>query len=193
MYLVAGPPGSGKSKAFPLKNTAFDFFNIDDRCAELNNGSYVNIPPEIRSSAQKECENFINQHIADGKSFAVETTLRTTVSITQAKAAQTRGFVTIMIYVCTDDVNENVFRVTKRGHGGGHSAPPTVIRETYFASLSNLPLAVECFDKIDLYDSTERSTAPKLVLEIQSGAIGYRATLLPNWVRETLGRYKELV
>jgi dephospho-CoA kinase len=47
MIVVAGPPGSGKSTAFPVAETGVDYFNIDDRAAALNDGSYQNISPEI--------------------------------------------------------------------------------------------------------------------------------------------------
>jgi len=76
MIVVGGPAGSGKSTAFPVSDFGVDPFNIDDRAAELNGGSYRSIPPEIRARANQECEAFIEEHIRDGQSFAVETTLR---------------------------------------------------------------------------------------------------------------------
>jgi dephospho-CoA kinase len=40
MIVVAGPPGSGKSSRFPLSRFGVDWFNADDRAAELNLGSF---------------------------------------------------------------------------------------------------------------------------------------------------------
>ena len=40
MQVVAGPSGSGKSSLFPVAATGVDHFNLDDRCARLNRGSY---------------------------------------------------------------------------------------------------------------------------------------------------------
>lgn len=57
--VVAGPSGSGKSLLFPVANLGVDAFNVDDRCAELNAGSYAGISAAIRSRAQRECELFI--------------------------------------------------------------------------------------------------------------------------------------
>ena len=34
-YIVAGAPGTGKSRAFPVSDFGVDFFNADDRAAEL--------------------------------------------------------------------------------------------------------------------------------------------------------------
>jgi hypothetical protein len=33
MIVVAGPPGSGKTRSFPVSAFGIDGFNIDDRCA----------------------------------------------------------------------------------------------------------------------------------------------------------------
>jgi hypothetical protein len=58
MIVVAGPPGSGKSVAFPVDRFGVDSFNADDRSAQLNNGSYQGIPLEIRAIVNKEFEAF---------------------------------------------------------------------------------------------------------------------------------------
>ncbi len=92
MQVVAGPSGSGKSSLFPVAAAGVDHFNVDDRCAQLNRGSYLGIRPEIRAQANAECEAFIAQHIASRASFAVETTLRTDITFRQGKAARANGF-----------------------------------------------------------------------------------------------------
>jgi predicted ABC-type ATPase len=44
MFIVAGPPGSGKSTAFPVSGFGVDFFNADDRAAALNQECYLQHP-----------------------------------------------------------------------------------------------------------------------------------------------------
>jgi len=56
MIVVAGPPGSGKSSAFPV--SAFGV------AAELNGGSYHGISSKIRQTVNREFETFIHTQIA---------------------------------------------------------------------------------------------------------------------------------
>jgi predicted ABC-type ATPase len=80
MVVIAGPPGSGKSVAFPVDSFGIDSFNADDRSAELNRGSYQGIPLEIRSAVNREFERFVEEHIRNHRSFAIETTLRSDIT-----------------------------------------------------------------------------------------------------------------
>jgi hypothetical protein len=93
MIVVAGPPGSGKTRYFPVTAFGIDAFNIDDRCAQIL-GSYRAIPRDVRRAVAKECERFVLEHIERRQSFAVETTLRTTAAIEQAELARKGGFAT---------------------------------------------------------------------------------------------------
>src|SRR5258706_4292213 len=113
MIVVAGPPGSGKTRYFPVTAFGIDSFNIDDRCAQIL-GSYRAIPRDVRRAVAKECERFVLDHIEQSKSFAVETTLRTVAAIGQAELARTRGFATEMRFVATDSIAENIAPVLQR-------------------------------------------------------------------------------
>lgn len=86
MVVVAGPSGSGKSHHFPVEIFG-DGFNVDTRAAAHSGGSFRAIPRAARLRAQKECEAFVEDHIARGASFAVETTLRSGIAIAQARQA----------------------------------------------------------------------------------------------------------
>src|SRR5208283_4478089 len=96
MFIVAGPPGGGKSKAFPVSGFGVDFFNADDYAAALNRGSYRNITREIRSQVNLLFESFVLDHIRRQASCAFETTLRSEVTFEQAATAKKAGFTTEM-------------------------------------------------------------------------------------------------
>ncbi|MBZ5623080.1 MAG: hypothetical protein LAQ69_30810 [Acidobacteriia bacterium] len=72
MFIIAGPPGGGKSSFFALSGLADHVFNADDRAAELNAGSYENIPTAVRAAVNREFEEFVHGNIRTGTSFANE-------------------------------------------------------------------------------------------------------------------------
>src|ERR1700730_13718891 len=122
MFIVAGPPGGGKSSFFALSGFADHVFNADDRAAELNGGSYENIPTSVRAAVNREFEEFVNGNIRAGTPFAVETTLRSTITFEQARLARENGFRVSMFYVALDTVERHIKRVMRRAARGGHSA-----------------------------------------------------------------------
>jgi predicted ABC-type ATPase len=142
MFIVAGPPGGGKSSVFSLLDLAKNVFNADDRAAQLNAGSYEKIPLSVRALVNREYEEFVRANIRSGCSFAVETTLRTTITFEQAKLAKDNGFRVSMLYVALDTVERHIERVKRRAAHGGHSASEATLRRIHASSLSNLALAV---------------------------------------------------
>ena len=188
MVVVAGPPGSGKSTLLRPDERSLAYFNADERARELNQGSGHKISPEIRAVVNRELESFIVGHIQDRRSFAYETTLRTTITFEQAQLAKANGFQTLMEYVALANVEESINRVRKRAERGGHSAPPERIREIYEASLKNLPRALMEFDYVAVFDNTDIQSRrqPALILETLNGRILTLVSQVPEWVTNAL-------
>ena len=189
MIVVAGPPGSGKTRYFPVTAFGVDAFNIDDRCAQIL-GSYRAIPRDVRRAVAKECERFVLDHIERRESFAVETTLRTTAAIDQAELARKNGFATEMHFVATDSIAENVARVLQRAQAGGHGASEREIRAIHRASVANLRTAIPRFDRIRIYDSTARWAPPRLVAVARGGRVA-RQGATPGWLEAALAKHGE--
>jgi predicted ABC-type ATPase len=187
MIVIAGPSGSGKSRHFGVRTFGIAFFNVDDRCAELNGGIYGGIPAAIRTQAQQECERFVSDCTAQGTSFAVETTLRRSVAIDQAERARSAGFTIKMIFVATDHVQANVERVVRRGLDGGHSAPIERIVEIYQRSLANLARALAVFEEVALYDSSVHDKPPRLVRVYHEQRIAFDEPPVPAWLAAVVG------
>ena len=163
MFIVAGPPGAGKSKAFPVAGLGVDFFNADDRAAELNGGSYLDIPRRIRDEVNILFESFILDHIKRRASFAFETTLRSGITFDQAALARRAGFTTEMRYVALRDFPMHLERVKMRADSGGHSAPEPVLRTIYEWSIGNLCRAILEIDFVHVYDNSGWGVTPNVL------------------------------
>jgi len=155
-----------------------------NRCAQLQ-GSYRAISRAIRAAVAAECERFVNQHIEQKSSFAVETTLRTSTAILQAELAHARGFATALRFVATDSPDANVARVLQRGQGGGHGASERDVRAIYAASISNLARAITVFERVHVYDSTVPWTGPRVVATARKGQLTYHGAS-PAWLVRAL-------
>jgi predicted ABC-type ATPase len=191
MFIVAGPPGGGKSSFFALSGFADHVFNADDRAAELNAGSYENIPMAVRAAVNREFEEFVHGNIRAGASFALETTLRSTITFEQAKLARENGFRVSMFYVALDTVERHIERVMRRAARGGHSASESTLRRIHASSLGNLPTALisdkSGIEIVQIYDNSRSETQPGLVLEARRGRIVRVADGFPEWLRQALG------
>jgi predicted ABC-type ATPase len=189
MFIVAGPPGSGKSTISPLSRFNVDWFNADDRAAEIC-GSYQSISLATRQQVNAEMEQFVEAHIRAAKSFAIETTLRSDVTFQQAIAAQDRGFTTHMIYVALKDFQLNIDRVRGRAWAGGHSASTGLLLSICEASMKNLPRAIQDINTVAVFDNTD---SPMHVLDAVDGKVHYVADKAPEWlVRALWGTEHEL-
>ncbi len=180
--VVAGPSGSGKSSLFPVRDFGVDAFNVDDRAADQNGGSYAGISLALRREAQVACEAFVEGHIDEARSYAVETTLRSTAALAQTERARARGFETILIFVGTADPAENVRRVALRGHTGGHAATPAEIADIFARSLANLRRALEVFERVELWDNSVLGGVPMLVAARSTDGWRHFVEPLPAWV-----------
>ena len=186
MFVVAGPPGGGKSTVFPVPTFGVDSFNADDRAAQLNQGSYLDIRPGIREQVNRIFEAFVTNHIARRASLAFETSLRSAITFDQADEARRAGFVVEMRYIALHTFALHVERVRMRADAGGHSAPVARLREIYEASLANLARAIHEMDFIHVYDNSRFGGAPTLLLQAARGQVVYHAERLPDWLVRAL-------
>ncbi len=188
MFIVAGPPGSGKSTAFPVAAFGVDFFNADDHAAALNKGSYGDIPREIRACVNTLFETFVLDHIEMRSSCAFETTLRSAVTFDQAALARRAGFTVEMRYLCLPNFENHLERVKMRADRGGHSAPEPVLRGIYESSIANLPRAIREMDLIYVYENGAWGETPEILLQAEHGEVVYQAERIPRWLAGSVAR-----
>ncbi len=182
IFVVAGPPASGKSTAFPVSGFGVDFFNADDRAAALNHGSYLDIPRAIRDQVNRLFEEFVIGHIERHLSCAFETTLRSSITFDQVALAKRAGFTVEMRYLALETFAMHLERVKMRADRGGHSAPESVLRSIYDSSIHNLSRAIREMDFIRVYDNSRWGAIPTVQLQAEMGEIIYQAEPIPAWL-----------
>jgi predicted ABC-type ATPase len=190
LYIVAGPPGSGKSRAFPVSEFGVAHFNADDRAASLNGGSYHGISLELRARVNREFEAFIQTHLRYRESFAFETTLRSEITFKQIADAVGNGFDVTMLFLGTENPQINIERIAIRWGLGFHAAPPEILMATYLSSMRHLRKACrEAFSgrmRLVIYDNTAFNRAPVPAVDITHRSVRFLSDPLPRWVGTAL-------
>ncbi|HEY6391550.1 MAG TPA: zeta toxin family protein [Bryobacteraceae bacterium] len=191
MIIVAGPPGGGKSTHLAVKNWGVDWFNSDDRAAQLNAGSYQNIPTQVRAASGQQLQQFIESHIESRRSLVFENALRTDTCFQQIRRAKERGFHVRFNYLAAGPVEEHIRRVINRAALGGHSASARRLREIYQLSMKHLLTAFEenqnqHIDLLRIYDNAEIFGRPRVVLSRFRGARRIMASEIPAWLETAL-------
>lgn len=117
-----------------------------------------------------------------------ETSLRSGITFEQAGLARRAGFTVEMRYLGLITFEMHLERIKMRADRRGHSAPESVLRRIYDASIENLPRAIREMDFIHIYDNSQWGTAPKLLFQAESGETIYRADEFPAWLVKALER-----
>ena len=179
--------GAGKSTAFPESGFGVDFFNADDRAAALNDGSYLNIPRNVRSHVNTRFESFVLDHIARRSSCAFETTLRSGITFDQAARARKAGFLMEMRYVVLRDFSSHLERVKMRADAGGHSAPESVLRPSMRQASGTCRGRFGRWVLCTFTTTALGDSCPPCCCRPRAGEVVYLAEDIPHWLAKALG------
>lgn len=103
-------------------------------------------------------------YVADGRDFAVETTLSGRAYAARIRRWQARGYRVAIIYLRLASADLAVKRVARRVREGGHDIPKSVVRRRFFRSWVNfVELYRELADEWRVYDNPV--TGPVLMAE----------------------------
>jgi predicted ABC-type ATPase len=164
-----------------------DFFNADDRAAQLESGIVPGHSAEHPRSGQPAVRVIRERlHRAASQFRAGDHPSQFHATFDQAATARREGFFVEMHYLALTNFAQHVERVKIRADKQGHSAPESVLRGIYDSSLRNLARAIREMDAIAVYDNGEQDTVPRVLLQAEGGQVVYIAGQHPEWLEQVL-------
>jgi predicted ABC-type ATPase len=138
LYVIAGPNGAGKTtfirRFAPRHLSLLDFLNAD----ELARGLSPLAPERAQIEAGRLMLERVRKFIAEGRSFAMETTLSGRTYRLLLKQAKEAGYSTHLDFLVLPSVEDSIQRVANRVVQGGHNVPEADLRRRFRLGLQNL-------------------------------------------------------
>lgn len=154
LYIIAGCNGAGKTTAsfnvLPRILDCREFVNAD----EIAKGLSPFAPETVAIQAGKLMLQRIELLLAEGVTFAIETTLATRSYQTLVKRAQKKGYTVQLLFFWLESPSVACQRVARRVSEGGHDIPVKTIHQRYNSGLRNLfEIFIPIVDYWALYDN----------------------------------------
>ena len=115
-------------------------------------------------------------------SFCFETVMSHTSKLNEIIEATKNGYLCYLYFVCTDDTEINISRVSNRVEKGGHNVDSGKIKERYYRTLGNLYDAIQLCYRSFLFDNSGEKLT--LIAEIFQGKelmLHTDAEYFPEW------------
>ncbi len=186
LCVIAGPNGSGKTTTTIqlLENEWGEgsvYINPDNIAQEefgdWNSSDAVLNAAKLATQMRYEC-------LENKKNFVFETVFSSAEKLDFIKLAKEKGFFVRFFFVCTNNPEINVLRITKRFMNGGHEVPISKIISRYYKSLENAAEAIKIVDRAYIYDNSIENELPTLLFRTVDGGIFKKYTFdLPEWTK----------
>ncbi|TGE19301.1 AAA family ATPase [Hymenobacter elongatus] len=135
LYLLAGCNGAGKTTAayalLPNLLDCREFVNAD----EIARGLSPFRPETVSVQAGRLMLTRLQELLAAGETFALETTLATRIYLPFIEQARAQGYAVHLLFFWLSSADQAVARVKIRVREGGHNIPEPVIRRRYETGL----------------------------------------------------------
>jgi predicted ABC-type ATPase len=160
IIIIAGPNGAGKTtfaKEFlPHEADCPNFINADLIAAGLS--PFDPDAADIQAGRVMLAE--MKRYVANGESFAFETTLSGRHYVKQIRKWQAAGYRIELIYLELPSIRMALARVRSRVAQGGHFVPAAVVRRRFKAGWSNFERIYQAIvDHWIVYDSSGQTSA----------------------------------
>lgn len=163
IIVIAGPNGAGKTtfarEFLPNEEACLQFVNADLIAAGLS----PFVPEAAAIQAARLMLSQIADHVAHGRSFALETTLSGLGYARQIPQWRKAGYAVALHFLALPHAEVAIARVAQRVAQGGHNIPEDVIRRRFAAGLANLERYCTLVDDWDVYDNS--GAHPRLIKE----------------------------
>ena len=162
LCIVAGPNGSGKTSTTVqlLHNEWAEnslYINPDniaqEQYGDWNSPVAVLKAAELATKMRYEC-------LRKRQDFVFETVFSSDEKLAFVEEAKKAGFFIRIFFVCTNNPEKNVRRITQRYLNGGHEVPISKIISRYYKSLLNIGKAISLVDRVYVYDNSIENQIP---------------------------------
>jgi predicted ABC-type ATPase len=197
IYVLAGANGAGKSSVAGamLAARGAQWFDPDEAASHILRANPGITQAQANSAAWHQGRRLLERAIAEGLTFAFETTLEGHTIAALLDSALTAGIEVRIWFVGLASVELHIARVRARVAKGGHHIPEAIIRERYDRSRLNLIQLMPKLTELRVYDNSEdadpdtgAAPRPKLLLHMARGKIVRSCDLAttPAWAKPIL-------
>jgi predicted ABC-type ATPase len=194
LYVLAGTNGAGKSSlaGAALLRSGVEYFNPDQAARLILARNSGLDQAGANSAAWHQGRRLLERAIAEGKTFAFETTLGGTTITGLLQRALATGMAVRVWYVGLESPDLHIARVRARVARGGHDIPAEQVRARYDSSRLNLIRLLPWLTELRVYDNSADADPhdgvapePALVLHMRQGRIVRSCPLAetPAWAK----------
>lgn len=173
LCVVAGPNGSGKTstteKLLANEWTADSLYINPDNIAQEEFGDW-NSKDAVLKAAQKATQ-LRYDCLENRRSFVFETVFSSQEKLGFLLKAKEMGFFIRFFYVCTENPEINILRITQRYLNGGHEVPISKVISRYYKSLALAAQAISFVDRAYIYDNSRNNELPRLQYRTSNGIL----------------------
>ena len=154
IIIIAGPNGAGKT------TFAREFLPTDEACINFVNSDLIaaGLSPFAPEAAALQAGRLMLKqmadHVAHGRSFALETTLSGLGYARQIPPWRAAGYAVALHFLALPSADIAIERVAQRVAQGGHNIPEEIIRRRFAAGQANLARYCALVDEWDIYDNS---------------------------------------
>lgn len=185
LYIISGCNGAGKTTAsytvLPEILDCKEFVNAD----EIAKGLSPFNPESVAIEAGRLMLQRIEDLLAKGETFSIETTLATKSYINLVRRAQAKGYTVRLLFFWLNSPELALLRIAERVAKGGHNIPEPIVRRRYVAGINNLfRLFMNEVDYWDIYDNSQKTR-----IEIAYGGKEIKSIILNDSLFKTIESY----